>query len=134
MKLVAACLCGMKCRFNGTDKLNQDILDMVVHGEAVPVCLETLGGLPTPREACEKIGDKVISPTGKDYTEAFEKGANETLKLAMAIGATEFIGRIKSPSCGTGKVFDGTFSETLTDGDGVTTGLLKKNGIKITSV
>jgi uncharacterized protein YbbK (DUF523 family) len=124
----------MKCRFNGTDKLNQEILDMVARGEAVPVCPEQLGGLPTPREACEQIDDRVVSPTGKDYTEAFEKGADETLKLAKAVSATEFIGRIKSPSCGTGKVFDGTFTETLTDGDGVTAGLLKKNGIKVTSI
>ena len=134
MKLVAACLCGVNCRFNGKHKLNQEIVDMVARGEAIPVCPEQMGGLPTPREACEQQGNKVISPTGKDYTEAFNKGADETLKLAKAIGATEFIGRVKSPSCGTEKVFDGTFSDTLTSGNGVTAELLKKNGIKVTSI
>jgi len=134
MKLVAACLCGMNCRFNGTNKLNQDILDTVARGEAIPVCPEQMGGLPTPREPCEQQGDKIISAAGKDYTAEFSKGATETLKLAKAVGATEFIGRIKSPSCGTGKVFDGTFSGTLVDGNGVAADLLEKNGIKVSSI
>jgi len=134
MKLVAACLCGVNCRFDGTNKLNPDIVDMVAHGKAVPVCPEQLGGLPTPREPCEQQGGKVVSKTGKDYTAEFNMGADETLKLARAIGATEFVGRIKSPSCGTGKVFDGTFSGALIDGNGVTAALLARHGIKISSV
>ena len=135
MKLCAACLCGVNCRFNGENKLNKEILAMVSRGEALPVCPEQLGGLPTPREACEgPINGKVLSASGKDYTKEFIKGAEETLKLARAVGATEFIGRVKSPSCGVVSIFDGTFSDKLTDGDGVTAALLKKNGIKVSSV
>ena len=133
VKLASACLCGLRCTWCGKDKLDPAVLEMVKRGEAVPVCPEQLGGLPTPREACEQRDGKVFSKTGKDYTEAFNRGAREVLKLAQSIGATEFIGKAKSPSCGAGRVYDGTFIGTLTDGDGVTAKLLKNNGIKISS-
>lgn len=131
MKLVAACLCGLKCRYDGTSKIDREILDMVARGGAVPVCPEQLGSLPTPREACEQQGDKVVSASGKEYTAFFNKGAAETLRLAQAVGATEFIGRAKSPSCGAERVFDGTFGNNLMSGNGVTALLLQKNGIKV---
>lgn len=134
MKLVSACLCGMKCTWRGTDKLNAEILEMVARGEAIPVCPEQLGGMSTPREPCEQTGDKVFSKTGVEHTDEFNRGAEETLKLAKTVNATEFIGKAKSPSCGAGKVYDGTFSDTLIDGDGVTVKLLKTNGIKTRSV
>ncbi len=134
MKLVAACLCGVNCRYNGTNKLNNEISIMVAQGKAVPVCPEQMAGLPTPREACERNGNRVLSATGKDYTEHFSKGAREVLNLAININATEFIGKNKSPSCGVGTMYDGTFSGKLISGSGVTAELLKKNGIKVRSL
>ncbi|MCL2439118.1 MAG: DUF523 domain-containing protein [Alphaproteobacteria bacterium] len=130
MKLVSACLCGLNCRFNGTGKLDPEILEMVASGKAIPVCPEQLGGLPTPRECCELKNGRAKSAAGNDYTEGFERGAEEVLRLAREIGADEFIGKSKSPSCGTGQVYDGTFSGTLTDGDGITVKLLRENGIR----
>lgn len=107
---------------------------MVACGEAVPVCPELMAGLPTPREACERVGDKILSVTGKDYTEDFNNWANETLKLAKNIGATEFIGKNGSPSCGVGMQYDGTFSGKQIQGDGVAAELLRKNNIKVSSI
>jgi len=90
--------------------------------------------MPIPREPCEgPIDGKVMSATSKDYTEEMIKGAHEVLKFAQAIGATEFIGT-KSPSCSVGQIYDGTFSNNFISGDGVTTALLKKHGIKTISV
>jgi uncharacterized protein YbbK (DUF523 family) len=134
MKLVAACLCGINCRYNGTSKLNSEILEMVARGEAIPICPELMAGLSTPREACERVGNKILSATGRDYTEDFNKGANEALKFAQAVGANEFIGKNGSPSCGVGMQYDGTFSNKQIPGDGVVTELLKNNDIKVSSI
>jgi len=75
----------------------------------------------------------VLNRNGEDVTAEFITGAEETLKIAKLFQVEEFIGESKSPSCGCGQIYDGTFSQTLIDGDGVTTALLKKNGIKVLS-
>ena len=134
MKLVSACLCGLNCRYNGTSVLNEEVMEMVRRGEAIPVCPELLGGLGTPRKPCEgPIKGRVLSKSGKDFTAEFTRGAEEVLKLARAVGADEFIGKARSPSCGAGLIFDGTFSSTLVKGDGVTTKLLRENGLRVRS-
>ena len=135
MKIVSACLCGMNCMWSGKNKLNPEILEMVKNGHAIPVCPEQMGGLMTPRPPCEQQKDgRVISNTGEDRTKEFGKGAQETLNLAIAVGADEFIGKAKSPSCGVGMVYDGTFSGTLISGNGVTAELFIKNNIKVRSI
>jgi len=134
MKLVSACLCGINCRWNCKARTNPEILDMVVRGGVIPVCPEQLAGLPTPRPACEgPINGRVLSADGTDYTDAMQRGAAETLKFARAVGATEFIGT-KSPSCSVGMIYDGTFTNNFIPGDGITTKLLKENGIKCSGV
>jgi uncharacterized protein YbbK (DUF523 family) len=97
----------------------------------IPVCPEILGGLPTPREPAEQKGKKVITKSGKDVTKYFEKGAKEVLKIAKILKIKKAILKQKSPSCGCGKIYDGTFSKRLIKGDGVTAKLLKKNGIEV---
>ena len=99
----------------------------------IPICPEQLGGLSTPREPSEQRGNKVITKSGKDVTENFVKGAKEVLKLARLFGIKEAILKQRSPSCGYGQIYDGTFSGTVIKGDGVTTALLKINGIKVIS-
>jgi len=141
MKLCSACLLGIKCAWDGKDRYNKKVIDLAKKEVLVPVCPEQLGGLPTPRvpqEIQNGTGDdvlkgkcKVVNKEGKDVTECFIKGAYEVLKITQLLGIKEFIAKQKSPSCGCGKTYDGTFTGTLIEGDGVTTALLKKHGIKV---
>lgn len=131
--LCGACLLGVKCRYDGKDKLNKKVLGLAKRKILIPVCPEQLGGLPTPREPAEQRGNKVITKSGKDVTQNFRKGAKEVLKIAKLFNIKEAILKQRSPSCGCGEIYDGTFSGKIIKGDGVTTSLLKKNGIKVIS-
>ena len=131
MILVSACLAGFKCKYNGESNTDERIVELVKKGEAIPVCPEQLGGLPTPRVPSEIISEKVISKNGDDVTEQFNRGAAITLEIAKLYNCTEAIFKSRSPSCGSGKIYDGTFSGTLINGDGITAKLLKENGIKV---
>jgi uncharacterized protein YbbK (DUF523 family) len=131
MKLCSACLLGIKCRYNGKSALNKKVVKLLETETLVPVCPEQLGGLPTPREPAERRGNKVFTRSGKDVTMEFERGARQVLKIAKLLGIKEAILKQGSPSCGCGKIYNGSFSKKIIEGDGVTTALLKKNGIKI---
>ena len=131
MKVVSACLAGFKCRWDGKAYPCQKIIKLVKEGKAIPVCPEQLGGLTTPRIPAEQKGNKVFDKNGKDLTKAFLKGAQEVLRIAQSNNCKEAILKSKSPSCGSGKVYDGTFSGKLIKGDGICAGLLKKNGVKV---
>lgn len=133
MKLVSACLAGIKCRWDGEARPCQKVIELVKQGKAIPICPELLGGFSTPRAPAEQKGEKVFSKDGDEVTVSFEKGAKETLRLAKLFGCDEAILKNKSPSCGAGKIYDGNFSNSLIDGDGVTTKLLKGNGLKVIS-
>lgn len=141
-KLVSACLLGEKCRYDGQSKPNEEIIALSKKEELVPVCPEQLGGLPTPRSPSEIVGGdgrdvlkgaaKVMTEEGRDVSQNFVKGAQAVLEAAQREGITEAYLKSKSPSCGcNGRIYDGTFSGTLKEGDGVTTALLKKNGLKV---
>jgi uncharacterized protein YbbK (DUF523 family) len=141
--LVSACLLGIECAWNGKSKPSFEVIEMIKDRIIIPVCAEQLAGFPTPREPKEIEGGsgesvldgkrRVVSVNREDYSEKFIKGANEVLKIANLYKARIFIGRHNSPSCGCGKTYDGTFSCNLINGDGVTTALLKCNGIKVIS-
>lgn len=131
MYLVSACLVGVKCRYDGNDNEIETIKELVNKGQAVPVCPEQLGGLSTPRDPAEIVGDKIMTKNGKDVTEAFYLGAERTLAIAKVCGCKKAILKAKSPSCGCGKVYDGTFSGRLVAGEGITAKLLKQEGIEI---
>ena len=133
MRLCSACLLGIKCRYDCKSKPNEKVLELSKKEILIPVCPEQLGGLPTPREPSEQKGKKVVSKIGKDVTENFIKGAEEVLRLVKSFDIKEAILKQRSPSCGSGQIYDGTFSKTIIKGDGVTTSLLKKNRIKIIS-
>ena len=135
MIIVSACLAGYRCRYDGKTVPDDAIVDLVRTGNAIPVCPEILGGLPCPRVPSERTadGERVVTKEGADVTEAFRRGADETLRLAQRYGCTRAILKARSPSCGKGTVYDGTFSGTLREGDGVTAELLMKHGITVES-
>jgi uncharacterized protein YbbK (DUF523 family) len=141
MKLVSACLMGIHCRFDGESSLDIDVQKLVKEGKAVPVCPEQMGGLSTPRLPAEIVGGdgedvldgkaKVINIEGEDVTDAFIRGAEEALRVAKSVSATEAILKERSPSCGSCVIYDGTFSGKKQAGNGVTAALLQRNGIKV---
>jgi uncharacterized protein YbbK (DUF523 family) len=142
MKLISACLLGLRCAWNGDDQYkNSRAIALARRETLIPVCPEQLGGLPTPRAPQEIQGGtggdvlndkcRVINKDGQDVTREFIRGAEETLKVARQLNIKTFIAKSRSPSCGCGKIYDGAFSGKLTDGDGVTTELLRRNGVKI---
>ncbi len=131
MKLCSACLLGVKCRYDGQSKTNEKVLALSKKETLIPVCPEQLGGLSTPREPSEQKGSKIFTKTGKDITQNFIQGAEECLKIANLYGIKEAILKQRSPSCGCGKIYDGSFSGKVIAGDGVTTALLKKNKIRV---
>jgi len=133
MKLCSACLLGIKCRYDGESKTSEKVNALLKKDLLIPVCPEQLGGLPTPRTPSEQKGNKVFTKDGKDVTEQFNRGAEEVLKIAKSFGIKEAVLKQKSPSCGCGLIYDGTFSDKLIRGNGVTTQLLKDNGIKVIS-
>ncbi|MDD3101835.1 MAG: DUF523 domain-containing protein [Patescibacteria group bacterium] len=131
MKIVSACLVGIKCRWDGSAKPCRRVIDLVKRGKAIPVCPGQFGGLTTPRLPAEQKGDKVFTKNKKDVTIEFERGAEIGLRIAQMVNCKQAILKSKSPSCGSGMVYDGTFSGKLIKGDGVFAALLKKHKIKI---
>lgn len=143
MYIVSACLLGVHCRYDGKCSCNGKLAELAAQGRVIPVCPEQLGGCPTPREPCEIAGGdgadvldgkcRIMSKNGVDMTDKFIKGAEETLKLAKACGAQKAVLKARSPSCGFGRIYDGTFTGKLTGGNGVTAELLIRNGIEVLS-
>jgi uncharacterized protein YbbK (DUF523 family) len=133
MKLCSACLLGINCRYDGKSKPNEKILELSKKEVLIPVCPEQLGGLSIPRGPFEIKDGRVISNDGKDATDAFQKGAEETLKITRQRNIKEAILKQRSPSCGCGQIYDGTFSGKVIEGWGIAADLLRKNGIKVVS-
>ncbi len=131
MKIISACLIGVPCRWDALSKQQDKIIEIFKQGELIPLCPEQLGGLATPREPSEIVGDRVLSKNGKDVTDEFYGGAKIILGIAKELNCTQAILKAKSPSCGCGKIYDGTFSGKLINGDGITAKLLKENGIEV---
>ena len=127
--LVSRCLFGERCRYDGASRPCPGIEKLRERFVLVPICPECDGGLPTPRPAGERRGDRVETKDGRDLTPFYRRGAEIALAKAKETGATLALLKSKSPSCGVGMIYDGSFSGRLTEGDGVTAELLKVNGI-----
>ena len=138
---VSACLCGDNCKYSGGNNLSEEIYKLYKEGKAVKICPECAGGLPVPREPAELKNctgkdvlsgkGKVVSKDGKDVTAEFVKGAYSSLKILKENGIKTVILKAKSPSCGFGKIYNGEFTGTLTDGNGVAAQLFYDNGIEV---
>ncbi len=129
--LISACLLGASCRYDGRSKPHPEVVELAKRHELVPVCPEQLGGLPTPRMPSERQGERVVTADGTDVTEQYQRGAEEALRLCRLLGCDVAVLKERSPSCGKGQIYDGTFTGTLTVGWGVTAELLRQNGIPV---
>ena len=129
--LVSACLLGVCCRYDGQSKAYPLMEELCRRHEVVPICPEQLGGLPTPRTPSERQSDRVVSKTGVDVTVQYRRGAAEAVRLAKTLGCTVAILKERSPSCGSGTIYDGTFTGTLTEGYGMAAEALVEAGIHV---
>ncbi len=129
--LISACLLGFECKYcGGSNKLTeQQLAALGERFRLIPVCPETAGGLPTPRDPSERLGDKVVSNQGRDVTAQYQKGAETALWLARRYDCKAALLKENSPSCGSGQIYDGSFTGTLAPGDGVAAQLLKEEGL-----
>lgn len=128
---VSSCLLGINCKYNGKSNYNEDIIQLKEKYELIPICPEVLGGLPTPRVPSEIINDKVVNQEGLDVTINYNDGANKALKILKENDIKIAILKSKSPSCGKGQIYDGTFTHTLILGNGITTQLFLENDILV---
>lgn len=138
---ISACLVGIPCRWNAHDKSNAEAIAAFSQGDTLVVCPEVLGGLTTPRPACEIVGGdgrdvlagtaRVMDADGNDYTQQFVRGAERAVSLLVQHGISKIILKSGSPSCGAGTIYDGHFSGKTTEGIGVFTALLQKHNISI---
>lgn len=115
-------LLGVSCRYDGNSKPNEKIIDLKEKYNLIPICPEIMGGLPTPRMPAEIKDGRVKTENGIDVTEEYKKGADEAIKLAKLFGCKKAILKENSPSCGCGKIYNGEFTRTLKDGNGITAG------------
>lgn len=129
--LVSACLLGCPCRYDGTAKADPRVLALMERHTLIPVCPEQLGGLPTPRLPSERREGGVFDRGGKDVTAQYRQGAEEVLRLARLYGCTHAVLKERSPSCGSGQIYNGSFSHVLVPGSGVAAELLAQNGITV---
>ena len=139
--IVSACLAGINCTYRGGNKHVPAIERLVSDGQAIAVCPEVMGGLIVPRENSELVGGdgsavlsgtaKAISKSGTDLTPQYLAGAQAILHLAKRNGITKAILKTKSPACGCGAVYDGTFRKVLRRGNGVLAALLLKHRISV---
>lgn len=129
--LVSACLAGIPCRYDGKSTPVPKIVRLVEEGLAVPFCPECAGGLETPRTPAEISGGRVLTRDGRDVTEAFEAGAVLAAAAAKEHGIVTAVLKSKSPSCGSGEIYDGSFTGRLVPGEGVTARALREAGINV---
>lgn len=143
MILVSSCLAGYEVRYNATHSVNEIIQQLVQQKKAVAVCPELLGGFSTPRDSAEIVGGdgddvlngtaRVIEKSGRDVTEMYMDGALITLKKAKEVNAEVIVLKEYSPSCGSAMIYNGEFKGNKRTGNGVTTALLRRNGIRVIS-
>lgn len=133
MKAISSCLCGICCTYKGSHHEVSGCRELVERGEAIMICPEVLGGLSIPRTPAERVHDQVLTMDGNDVTEAFVEGARKVVELCRLNHVDEVILKSKSPSCGIGAIYDGTFSHTLVEGNGITAQRLMDEGFTVLS-
>ncbi len=131
--VVSACLLGENCKYSGGNNRSEELLALFSGHEVIPVCPEVLGGLPVPRTPAEIVDGTVINRDGGSINDEFLRGASAALEICMQNKPDLVILQPRSPSCGVGRVYDGTFSGKLVPGNGVFAALALKNGFRVAS-
>ena len=131
--LISACLIGDNTRYDGKNNLSPKIQSLLEKYELVPFCPEVEGGLSIPRNPSERQGDKVITDNGRNVTKQYQLGAERALNICLALKIKIAVLKEKSPACGVHKIYDGSFTHKLIDGQGVIAELLTKKGIRVLS-
>ncbi len=132
MIIVSACLAGINCAYDGKHRQCEAVVKLVAEGKAIPLCPEQLGGLPTPRIPSEiQDNNQVITEEGINVTKPFQQGVQEAMRVVTLVNPDEAILKSKSPSCGRGEIYDGTFTHTLINGNGLFAEELIDTGISI---
>ena len=129
--LVSACLLGEKCKYNGGDNYNEELVIAIKDHTVVPICPEVEGGLPVPRNSVEIVDGKALDAYGNDYTSYFIKGRDKVFEIVSKEKPDAIILQPRSPSCGSGYIYDGSFSSVLVKGNGFFADKLKKEGYKV---
>lgn len=127
---VSACLLGENCKYNGGNNYSSTLVKILESHQVIPICPEALGGLPSPRDPAEIVGSEVLTKDGRSVDKEFRRGAEKALEIVKEFGADLVVLQARSPSCGVGKVYDGSFSGKLIKGDGIFVKALKKEEIK----
>jgi len=141
--LVSACLLGAPVAYDGGGRCLEELLPFGARGRVIPVCPEVAGGLPIPRPSAEIVGGsgadvlggraRIVAVDGADVTESYLRGAEIALAVAERHGCTVALLRERSPSCGVHRIYNGTHSHRQKPGEGVTTALLRQNGVRVYS-
>lgn len=131
---VSACLLGINYKYNGGNNYSEKLEKLLEKHEVIPICPEVLGGLPIPRDPSEIVNGEVLTDKGKSVDKEFRNGAKKALEIVKESGAELVVLQSRSPSCGLGKIYDGSFTGRLVEGDGVFVKLLKDEGIKVVDV
>lgn len=131
---ISACLLGINYKYNGGNNYSEKLEELLEKHEVIPICPEVLGGLPIPRDPSEIVKGEVLTNMGKSVDKEFKNGAKKALEIVKESGAELVILQSRSPSCGLGKIYDGSFTGRLVEGDGVFVKLLKDEGIKVVDV
>lgn len=129
--LVSACLMGINCKYSGGNNFSEKLAAYADKCEMIPVCPEILGGLPVPRIPCEITDGEVCRKDGVSCDREYRLGARKALEIAKRKQVGFAVLQPRSPSCGVHQVYDGTFSGTLKDGQGVFARLMTENGFRI---
>ena len=141
--VISACLAGVACTHAAEAKTRAWALELVASGQAIAVCPEVAGGLPVPRPEAEIVGGdggdvldgtaSVLTADGANVTENYRRGAAAAVAAAARSGAHLAVLKARSPSCGCGAIYDGSFGGTLTSGNGVTAAALSRDGVTVVS-
>ena len=129
--MVSACLLGDNVKYNGGNNYNKELICFLKNYDIIKICPEVMGGLSIPRSPCEIVGDRVLNNLGEDKTKEYIKGASRVLEIVKKENIKIAILKEKSPSCGSKTIYDGKFSHSLTNGEGITARLLKENGVLV---
>ena len=131
--LISACLMGIECRYDGCGQALPELDALMTLCQLIPVCPEQLGGLPTPRTPSERRCGRVVTRDGADVTDAFRRGAAQACRIARLYGVRLALLKARSPSCGHGEIYDGSFTGRRVPGSGVTAEALAAMGVAVYS-